>query len=404
MNVNHLFMKNDPIVITGIGILSPLGIGVEETTAALREGESALLPCARFLPPEGVSPLAGEVPDFQVDAFGVSPKTYLDRNSELLLAATGLALRDAGLAAAASQSPERIGLLVGTAWSGLDTQSAFFADYEQKGPRLVKPFLFPHTYFNTAISLTAIEWSLRGPHQSFASGRVASGQAIVAACDLLTNSEADVVLAGGCEALGPTRFRALAALGLLPPAPATNVPRIFDTRHAGQAPGEAGVVLVLEHQAYAVARGAKILATIIGTALGSDDSGTRGPDQPETGIANAIRAALRGARLTPADLTCVCASANGCADVDDSEAKALRQVFGDARSTPVIAFASLCGDTAGATAALHVALAVLMRTNGIVPPASGPACVTTPATPLRPGPILVLATDPTGSTVALVLM
>jgi 3-oxoacyl-(acyl-carrier-protein) synthase len=370
---------NDPIVITGIGILSPLGIGMEETIAALREGDSALLPCARFQPPEGVSPLAGEVPGFQMDAFGVSPKTYLDRTSELLLAAAGQALQHAGLADTASRSPERTGLQVGTAWGCLDTQSAFFADYVQKGPRLVKPLLFPHAYFNTAISLVAIEWSLRGPHQAFASGRAASGQALVEACDLLRDGLADVMLAGGCEALGPTRFRALAASGL--------------------APGEAGVMLVLERRSHAATRGAPVLATVLGAGLGTDSCGRAGD-----GVATAIRAALSEAAQNPAELACVCASANGCTDVDERESQALRQVFAESAPPTVLSFASLCGDTAGATAALHTVLAIGMRANGVVPPTSAPACDPAPATPLLPGPMLVLATDPTGSTVALVLI
>ena len=166
---------NDPIVITGLGVLSALGVGVEETAAALREGASALAPSGRGQPPPGVSLLAGEVPPFRIEEFVPAPKAYLDRNSELLLAACGLALRHAGLEPA-TLVPERTGILVGTAWGGQDTMAAFFADYVQKGPRLVKPFLFPHAYFNTAISLAAIEWSLRGPHQAFASGRVAAAR------------------------------------------------------------------------------------------------------------------------------------------------------------------------------------------------------------------------------------
>jgi len=387
---------NDPIVITGIGILSPLGIGVEETAAALREGESALLPCSRFAPPPGVSPLCGEVPAFRIEEFLATPKAYLDRNSELLLAATGMALRQAGIDAT-KLVPERAGILVGTAWAGQDTMAAFFADYVQKGPRLVKPFLFPHTYFNTAISLAAMEWSLRGVHQSFASGRVAAGQALVEACDLLADNEADLILAGGCEALGPALFHTLASKGVLPPATASDGPHVFDTRHAGLIPGEAGVMLVLERQSHATARGAKIFATIIGTGLGS-------------GAADAIRAALQQAGIAPADLACVCASANGNAALDDAEAHALRQALGDA-PVPVTAPASLCGDTTGACAALHVALAVLMRANGSLPPVIGLATpalpglayVTTPAAPLRAGPILVLATDPSGSAAAIVV-
>lgn len=353
---NHM---NDPIVITGIGILSALGIGVEETAAALREGESALLPCSRFTPPAGVSPLCGEVPPFQIEAYLPAPKAYLDRNSELLLAATSLALRQAGLDVS-KLVPERAGILVGTAWAGQDTLAAFFADYVQKGPRLVKPFLFPHTYFNTAISLAAMEWSLRGVHQSFASGRVAAGQAIIEACDLLADGEADVILAGGCEALGPSLFRTLAAQGLLKPAdPATG---------AGLVPGEAGAMLVLERQSHAQARGAKWLATITGTGLGSGN-----PARPAE---DAMQKALQQAGIACGDLSLVVVSANGQAGVDAAETVC------SAGACPVLTPAALCGDTQGACAALHVALAVLWQATG---------------------PALVLATDPSRTAVALVV-
>ena len=330
---------NDPIVITGIGILSPLGIGVEETTAALREGESAILPCSRFVPPAGVSPLCGEVPAFRTEDFLVTPKAYLDRNSELLLAATSMAMRHAGLDAA-SRDPSRTGILVGTAWAGQDTMAAFFTDYVQKGPRLVKPILFPHTYFNTAISLAAMEWSLRGVHQSFTSGRVASGQALVAACDLLADNEADVIFAGGCEALGPTLFRTLAAQGIVP--------------------AEAGVMLALERQSHASARKARVLATLAGTGLG----------------ASAPRSALQQAGLTGSDLALVVSSANGQAAIQSAASDAL------AASGPMLTPATLCGDTQGACAALQLALALLQ--------------------PAR-GPVLVLANDLSGDAVAMVV-
>ena len=382
---------NHPITITGIGILSPLGIGVEETVAALREGESAIMPCSRFTPPAGVSPRCGEVPAFLIDDYLNAPKAYLDRNSELLLAATGMALRHAGIDTT-KLTPERAGILVGTAWAGEDTMAAFFADYVQKGPRLVKPFLFQHTYFNTAISLAAMEWSLRGVHQSFASGRVAAGQAIVEACDLLVDNEADVILAGGSEALGPMLFRTLAAQGWLKPA--------GDAAAPGLVPGEAGAMLVLERQSSAAARGAKVLGTILGCGLGgcgvspnppsgvaarvsraaaadtAAATGCGGPGGPALpGIADAVASALQHAGIAASDLALVVSSANGQAAVDAAEAAV-------AGKCPVLAPATLCGDTLGACAALHLALAVLQAANG---------------------PVLVLATDVAGAGVAVVI-
>lgn len=355
---------HDPIVITGLGILSPLGIGCEETAAALREGESAVMPCSRFAPPAGVSPLCGEVPAFRVEEYLNAPKAYLDRQSELFLAACGMALRHAGIDAA-KLTPARAGILAGTAWAGEETMATFFADYVQKGPRFVKPILFPHTYFNTAISLAAMEWSLRGVHQSFAAGRVSAGQAIVEACDLLADDEADVILAGGSDALGPSLFRTLASLNLL---------KTNDAGH-GVIPGEAGVMLVLERRVRALARGARPLAAILGCGVAARVPRAAAADTAAaTSSSEAASAALQQARLSAADLKLVVSSANGHPAVDAAEAAV-------AGGCPVLTPATLCGDTQGATGALGLALAVLRGTF----------------------PALVLATDAAGSATALVV-
>lgn len=355
------------VVITGIGILSPLGVGIEETAAALREGEPALFPASRCQPPPNVSPLCGEVPAFKVDEFIPTSKAYLDRNSELLLAACGLALTHAGLDPS-RLAPERSGIMVGTAWGGQDTMSTFFADYVRKGPRLVKPFLFPHTYFNTAISLAAIEWSLRGVHQSFASGRNASAQALVEAFDRLTDDEADVVLAGGCEALGHALFTILAAQGLLAPAGSPD--------HAGFiVPAEAGAVLVLERAEHAAKRGARVLARIAGSGIGGD-------------CAMVASQALTAAGVRAMDLALIVSSANGAANVDAAERAVLGSI--DRQRTPVFAPAQICGDTQGACSALHTALGVLLQT-ALIPPAT------------RRGPALILSSDGAGNAGALLV-
>ncbi len=389
-------MNASPIVITGLGLLSALGIGDEETVGAMREGVSALFPASRYTPPRGTTALAGHVPDFAVADFLNAPKAYLDRNSELFLAACGMALRSAGLDPK-SIPVGRAGLLAGTAWGGLDTMSAFFADYVQKGPRLVKPLLFPHTYTNTAISLAAMEWSLTGPHLNFVTGRLAAAQALAEAVGQLRADAADVLLAGGCEALGLPLHTALASQGMLAPEDDDTAPHPFDAGRNGTVPAEAGAVLVLETEAHAHRRNAIALARVTGAGIGRS-------------VASALATALTEAGIRPCELSCVCASANGCATVDDHELHGVWQVLAGA-PVPVTAPAALCGDTQGACGALQTALAVLMLTHGVLPsmpsllaPAHpGLTFVTTPATPMRPGPIAVLATDPAGACVALVL-
>ena len=261
------------IVITGCGMLSALGIGLEESAAAWAEGESACFPAARTVPPPGVDALAGEVPDFILADILPTPKAYLDRHSELLLAATALA-RTASSVVAESFVAERVGLAMGSAWGGLQTLDLFFEDYIKKGPRLVKPMLFPHSYANAAISLVAMEWSARGPHLNFASGNDASTQALLAALDMLRNNEADLVMAGGAEGLNVVRWRARIATGL------------------STAPGEGAAVFLIEREATAKARGIRPLARLLGGATANDL-----PERLRTTCTATIDQALDDAKL-----------------------------------------------------------------------------------------------------------
>ena len=236
------------IVISACGTLSALGIGLDESSAAWREGESACFPALRLTPPEGADNLAGEVPAFALADLLATPKAYLDRQSELLLAAAALA-RQTGRLDTWSLAPERTGLAVGTAWGGVQTLDLFFADYVAKGPRLVKPILFPHSYANTAISLVAMEWEVRGSHLNFVGTDAASTQALIAALDMIRCGEVDLAMAGGAEALSLPRWRARLAAG--------------DRRP----PGEGAALFLVEREVTALSRGVKPLARLLGGAI-----------------------------------------------------------------------------------------------------------------------------------------
>lgn len=231
-------------VITGAGILSPLGIGAEENILALGEGEPAL--------EEGDGgALVGRVPPFDLAEFVPSPKNYLDRQSELLLAACGMAIAQAG--GIEGVPPERRAVCAATAHGGSDTVALFTADLEAKGPRLVKPMLFQHAYANTAAALAAMEWGMRGPHLNFTTGRLASAQALSAAIDAIQSGEADIAVACAAESLRKSAG-------------------------AGRPQGEAGVALVIESERHAASRGAKPIAAICrdgqcGPSVGDDACG-----------------------------------------------------------------------------------------------------------------------------------
>ncbi len=331
-------MLSHDIVISAFDTISALGLDQIEFAAAWAEGESACFEASRATPPAGAAPLAGEVPPFELSDFLATPKAYLDRQAELLLAVAALT-RQSGKLPDKSVPAERFGLSLGTAWGGFETLELFFDDYLKKGPRLVKPILFPHSYANAAISLLAMEWELRGPHLNFVSGAAAATQALLAATDMLQSGEADQVLAGGVEALSSVRWRAHHAAGNTMP------------------PGEGAALFLFERRATALARGITPLAYIGGGALGGGPA-----TELEATFADTLARALAASGLRHDAIKRCYANTPAAA--------ALR----DCQLADVVIPEGLYGDVAGASAALQLAAALTEA------PASLPALIATATT------------------------
>lgn len=327
------------VVITGAGPVSSIGIGRSAFFAGLREGRSGIGPIASFDASTVPGAQAAEIRDFRVEEYLESRKNYLDRASELAFAAMSLALEDANLDPK-SEACSSAGLLLGSAFGNLATMGLFFSDFLQKGPRLVKPVLFPHTYSNTTISLLAIEYNLAGYHANFSSGAVSSALAIVEGFDRIRLGHENLVFAGGFEAFNEILFAGCGGSCIL---------------------GEGAGIVALEERDHALARGAAILGELLGAGI---TGGFR--------IGEAMSAALEGLSK-PVDLVLV----NGVAG---KEAAALAR-FPDAR---VEALNAKTGETLGAAGALQLIAAL-----GLMKPAAGLA--------------LVNVIDPGGSTVSLVV-
>jgi len=194
------------VYITGHALISALGSDNEETAAALAENESACFPLERFeVPGTKKPPEVGEAPELELADFNVSQKAYLDDASRLFLCACGGAIADSGHDAQ-SLDALNAGIMAGTAWGCNTTQQLFFADFINKGPRLVKPFIFPHSYANTAVSLAAMEWSLKGAHDNITTPHTASGIALIEAVTTIRGGASQCILAVGCEALSLPRL------------------------------------------------------------------------------------------------------------------------------------------------------------------------------------------------------
>jgi 3-oxoacyl-[acyl-carrier-protein] synthase II len=397
-------MSAPRVVITGVGPVTAAGIGRTALADALVAGRSGIRPRARIAAPGLRAQTAGELQGFDVAEYLETPKTYLDRSSELAFAALSLALEDANLDLS-TVDKSSAGLMLGTAYGSLETMATFYADLLDKGPRLVKPVLFPHSYANTAISLLAIEYGLAGPHLLFTSGGVASAQALLTAFDWIRAGRASLVFAGGMDALSLPLLTGLELAGLASPAdggPERCTP--FDRARNGYVPGEGAGILVLESDHAAAARGAPVLGELLaaGTAAAADGSSLA----LETGLARAMALALRGSRSVDA----VVAAANGSPAADAAEARALRRVF--PTGVPVTSANPLWGETAGAAGALQVATALAMFESGTIPAIlnltdADPACPVQAvmgaprAVPLER--VLVNAVDAGGTAVSLLL-
>ncbi len=319
------------VVMTGIGPVSAIGIGREPFFAALREGRSGIGEITAFDTTGYRSKRAAQVVGFNVADYLESQKNYLDHASELAFAAMSLALEDADLDAK-TMDGAAAGLLLGSAFGSLATMALFFGDYLQKGPRLVKPVLFPHTYSNTTISLLAIEYNLSGYHVNYSAGSVSAGCALAGGYDLIRQGRANLVFAGGFEGFNETLFAGYDGTG-----------RIL---------GEGAGILVLEEFDHAKARGARILGEIVGAGM---TGGLR--------IAEAMQLALEGAPFSARDLDVVLASANGDLPLDEKEAVAIASLLGGSSEAVVTSVKPLLGETLGASAAMQAMAALGAMAN-----------------------------------------
>ena len=329
------------VTLRGIGLLSALGADAEETLAALREGESAIFPDADGNP-------CGAIQNIDTQRWLGGPPGLVDRASLLMLVASAQALHGVPL-----PPPSPVGVMAGTVWGGVQSASLFYRDAVEKGPRLVKPMLFPHTYGNTGASLVAMRWNLSGPHGCEMTGRAASGHAFAEAVATLRAGHDGAMLVVGAESLSPQRRAAL------------------ESTHPGLILGEAGAACLLERGA----AGQRILSARCGN-----------------GVAPTLRAALAEAGVAPTELSLVVTSVCGRPDTDEREAAGLREVLGAAQP-PVLAPLGLCGELEGANAVFLVAVASLCLCHGVA----------TTFSPDGRGNALILATDPPDTSFACVI-
>jgi 3-oxoacyl-[acyl-carrier-protein] synthase II len=362
------------VVITGAGLVSPLGDTPAALSAALLAGQSGLKPITLF-PTAGLPcHQAGEIPGFDPQAeLGDRNLRPLDRVGRLVIVAARRALADGGWTPELCARHE-VGLVLGTMFCGIHTIAEFDRRGLTRGPSYASPLEFANSVINAAAGQTAIWHDLRGVNSTIAGGSASGLQAISYAAGLIRTGRAEVLLAGGAEELSEEAFVGFCRTGRLCGSHdgavdgAGEAPVPFAARRNGFALAEGAALVVLEEAEAATARGARILAEVAGAGEAFDPTRGHGGPAGARAVERAVRKALDAAGATPAETGFLSASANGSVAGDRAEARGVAAVWGArAGELPVTAVKSMLGEALGASGALQVVAALSTLADGRLP-------------------------------------
>ena len=360
------------VVITGMGLLSPCGVGVEASWAAVLAGRSGIAPITLFDASMMQTRFAGEVRGFDPIAFMDRKQAKrLDRYQQFAMAAAEMAMQDAGLSGAPGD-PERAAVIVGSCVGGLASAEEATLAARPSSPELVSPFFILNVLINMAASHLSIRYGFKGPSWSTSSACATSAHALGEAMRLIERGEADLVLAGGAEApigfMCVAGFNAIRALSTRNDDPA-GASQPFGAERDGFVLGEGAAILVLESLEHATARGARIYAELAGYGSSADAFHMTAPPSNHEGAQRAMRSALADAELSPADIGYINAHATSTPIGDLAEAVAIEAVFGPrGGGIPVSSTKSMTGHLTGAAGAAEAIFTVLALRDQRLPP------------------------------------
>jgi len=364
--------RGEPVVVTGLGCVSPLGNDVTSTWQAAAAGRSGVGRLPDDFDPRLPVRIAARVKD-PVDPGDLPAKELrrLDRAILLALAAAREAFADAGLAAGGF-APERAGVAIGSGIGGVGTLLENHRALLEAGPRRVSPFMIPMTLANMPAGLVAIRHGLGGPNLCHVTACASGAHAIGESLRWLQRGDADLMLAGATEAaitpLVVAGFASMQALSRRNDEPSL-ASRPFDRGRDGFVLAEGAAVLVLEREAHARARGARPRARLLGYGASADATHMAAPDPEASGAIRCMRAALADAGLAPDAVDYVNAHATSTPAGDEVEARALHQVFGaHTERLPVSSTKGMTGHLLGASGALEALLCVRALETGTLPP------------------------------------
>lgn len=359
------------VVVTGLGALCAIGNNVESAWSSAIAGQSGITPITRFDADGFETRFAGEVKDFDAAAsVGRKESRRMDRYSQLSIVAAREAVEQSGLDIAAN--PTRVGTLIATGLGGVETFEAGTEALLTSGPRRVSPFFMPMMLANMASGNVSIDLGTKGPNFAPVSACAASGHAIGEGALMIRQGLADAMIVGGGEApitrMGVAGFGAMGALSTRNDDPA-GASRPFDKGRDGFVLAEGAAVLVLEEREHALARGATILAEVVGYGTTDDANHMVQPGPGGEGAARAMVLAMEDAGLSPADIGYINAHGTSTPLNEKLETEGIKRAFGEqAYRVPISSTKSMTGHLLGAAGALEAMFSVKVLQTGVLPP------------------------------------
>ncbi len=360
------------VVVTGVGLVSAVGVGTEETWRNLLAGQSGVGPITHF-------DVTGFPVSIAAEVKGFDPLQFIEKKElkkmglfiQFALAATEFAMRQARLNLA-PEIADRAGVYIGSGIGGFDVIEREHTALMQGGPRKISPFFIPAAIVNLASGFVSIRWGAKGPNSATCTACSSSAHAVGDSYRLIQRSDAEVMICGGTEAaitpMGVGGFAAMRALSTRNDAP-QKASRPFDAERDGFVVGEGAGILILEELNFALQRGAPILAEIVGYGMSGDAFHITQPSEDADGAVRAMRHTLASAGATPDQVEYINAHGTSTPYNDRLETLAIKRVFGEAaKRVPVSSTKSMTGHLLGGAGGLEAGITVLALRDQILPP------------------------------------
>jgi 3-oxoacyl-[acyl-carrier-protein] synthase II len=360
------------VVVTGLGLITPLGTGIQKTWEGICKGASGIDRITTFDTSEFPVQIAGEVKDF-------NPEDFIERKEikkmdvfiQYALSAGSMAIEDAGLKIT-EENADRVGVIVGAGIGGIQTIERYHSVLLENGQRRISPFFIPMLITNLAAGQISMRFGARGPNSCVTTACAAGTHAIGDSFKIIQRGDADAMIAGGSEsAITPLTIAGFANMKALSSRNDTpqKASRPFDVERDGFVIAEGAGIVVLEELEVALARRAKIYAEVIGYGMTADAYHMTAPDPEGRGVVNCMRVALRDAGIAPEAVNYINAHGTSTPYNDKHETSAIKHVFGEhVHQLAVSSTKSMTGHLLGAAGGVEAAFCALALSEGIIPP------------------------------------